>query len=178
MRKAIPILGFVASKSNAGKTTLITKLIEEFARRNIRVSVVKHAHHQFDIDHKGKDSFKIRESGAVQTLIASGERWALMTEMSRTTDATTEADLSSLLSQLNTNYADIIFVEGFKREAIPKIEIIDAKINSIPLAETDSQIIAIVSDAPVNSKLPQFKRDASHEIADFIQTHFLKPLTF
>jgi molybdopterin-guanine dinucleotide biosynthesis adapter protein len=178
MHKAIPILGFVASKSNAGKTTLITKLIETFAKRNIRVSVVKHAHHQFDIDHKGKDSYKIREAGAVQTLIASSERWALMTEMSRTPDAAIEADLTALLAQLNTNYADIIFVEGFKRETIAKIEIIDAKENHTPIAETDPQVIAIVSDIPIAIQMPQFKRDASDEIADFIQATFLKNLTF
>jgi molybdopterin-guanine dinucleotide biosynthesis protein MobB len=82
--RKLPILGICAACSNAGKTTLINKLIIELAKRNIRVSVIKHAHHKFDIDHPGKDSYEIREAGAVQTLIASSNRWAMITEMQRT----------------------------------------------------------------------------------------------
>jgi molybdopterin-guanine dinucleotide biosynthesis adapter protein len=88
----LPILGVVAAGSNAGKTTVITQLLPILAKFNIRVSVIKHAHHAFDIDHPGKDSYKIREAGAVQTLISSGKRWALMTEMTRIPEHTHEAD--------------------------------------------------------------------------------------
>lgn len=175
MTNSLPILGFVAHKSNTGKTTLITKLIQLFCERQIKVSVAKHAHHHFDIDHQGKDSYAMREAGAVQTLIASSQRWALMTEMSRTLDAATEADLTELIGQFNPRYSDIIFVEGFKQALIPKIELFDAQHNQAPLAYNDAQIIAIVSDQPVDSALPQFKRDACQEIADFIQSHFLRP---
>lgn len=173
MHSSIPVLGFVATNSNAGKTTLITKLIDTFAKRNIRVSVVKHAHHTFDIDHKGKDSYQIREAGAVQTLIASNQRWALMTEMLRTPDAATEADLTQLLTELNADYADIIFVEGFKRAAIPKIEIVNPAHHEALLFENDAHIMAVVSDSNINTLLPSFKRDAVIQIADFIQSRFL-----
>ena len=123
MHKSIPIVGIVAAGSNAGKTTLITKLIVEFKSRNIRVSVIKHAHHVFDIDHKGKDSYNIREAGAVQTLIASNQRWALMTEIA------SEPNLQELIAQLNPNYADLILVEGFKQAAISIKKIFAEKIN-------------------------------------------------
>jgi molybdopterin-guanine dinucleotide biosynthesis adapter protein len=99
----LPVLGIVAAGSNMGKTTLITELIPAFAKRNIRVSIIKHAHHQFDIDYPGKDSYKIRQSGAVQTLIASNKRWALMTELAQEPDIQTliEWKASKIPSSLN-----------------------------------------------------------------------------
>lgn len=105
-QSAIPVLGICAAGSNAGKTTLITRLIPELAGRGIRVSVIKHAHHRFDIDHPGKDSYNIREAGAVQTLVASSKRTALMTELSRVTPESEELNLPELISQINPNYAD------------------------------------------------------------------------
>lgn len=171
MQNDIPVLGICAAGSNAGKTTLITKLIDEFSKRNIRVSVIKHAHHQFDIDHPGKDSYKIREAGAVQTLVASKQRWALVTEMSRTTDFADEADLSQLLAQLNPDYADLILVEGFKQARIPKIEVFNDALQQSPLAADDTEIIALVADVGLALDLPIFKSNAVSQIADFIQTY-------
>lgn len=164
----LPILGICAAGSNAGKTTLITQLIPELAKRGIRVSVIKHAHHQFDIDHPGKDSYQIRESGAVQTLIASGKRWALMTEMNRTPNASNEADLESLLKQFNPDYADLILVEGFKSAAIPKIEVYRANMSTPLLATSGVDIIAVATDIPLDLSLPTLDLNDISAIADFI----------
>ena len=168
MHKSIPIVGIVAAGSNAGKTTLITKLIVEFKSRNIRVSVIKHAHHVFDIDHKGKDSYNIREAGAVQTLIASNQRWALMTEIA------SEPNLQELIAQLNPNYADLILVEGFKQAAISKIEVHRPSLNMPLLARQDPSIIAVASDAALTSNIniPVLDLNDSSAIAGFIITHF------
>jgi molybdopterin-guanine dinucleotide biosynthesis protein B len=163
-----PILGIVASGSNSGKTTVITKLIPELAKHNIRVSVIKHAHHKFDIDHPGKDSYNIREAGAVQTLIASGKRWALMTEMERTPDDSGEADLSSLLAQLDHTYADLILVEGFKQTKITKIEIHRPSLGLPLLAEGDSNIIAIACDETIDCTKPQLALNDTTAICTFI----------
>jgi molybdopterin-guanine dinucleotide biosynthesis protein B len=171
------ILGIVASGSNAGKTTLITQLIPELAQRNIKVSVIKHAHHQFDIDHPGKDSYNIREAGAVQTLIASGKRWALITEMTRTPNHTDEADLNTLLKQLNPNYADLVLVEGFKYAGIPKIEVFRASLSKPLLAPTDQNIIAVAADTALDLTIPTLDLNDISAIADFIMSNILKSNT-
>lgn len=173
-KSTVPVLGIVASGSNAGKTTLITQLIPEFTRRQIRVSVIKHAHHQFDIDHKGKDSYQIRESGAVQTLVASNQRWALMTEMTRTSDFTDEADLNTLLDQFNPNYADLILVEGFKHARIPKIEVYRIGLDRQLLATADEDIIAIASNVQLHESVPTLDLSNIPMIADFIHLTMLK----
>ena len=170
MPRNIPVLGICAARSNAGKTTLINKLIVELGIRNIRVSVIKHAHHQFDIDHPGKDSYKIREAGAVQTLIASGNRWALMTEMQRTPNPPDEADLDSLIQLINPEYADLILVEGFKTANIPKIEVYRPSLGGSQLWVGDSNIIAVASDVQLETKpqLPVLDLNNIEEIANFI----------
>ena len=168
MNKTIPVLGICAAGSNAGKTTLITQLIPNLAARNIRVSVIKHAHHKFDIDHPGKDSYNIREAGAVQTLISSSKRWALMTEMTRTPEYADEANLDELLAQLNPNYADLILVEGFKSAAIPKIEVFRGDLNLPLLAQSDANIIAVGTDSPLEISVPILDLNNIAAIADFI----------
>ena len=168
MNSTIPVLGICAAGSNAGKTTLITQLIPVLAARNIRVSVIKHAHHKFDIDHPGKDSYNIRESGAVQTLIASSKRWALMTEMTRTPEYTDEANLDELLAQLNPNYADLILVEGFKSAEIPKIEVFRGSLNFPLLVQSDANIIAVATDSPLEISVPILDLNNIAAIADFI----------
>lgn len=173
MHKTIPVLGIVASGSNAGKTTLITQLIPELVKRSIRVSVIKHAHHAFDIDHVGKDSYKIREAGAVQTLIASGKRWALMTEMHRLPEAPSEANLIELIAQINPNYADLILIEGFKQamihqKPIPKIEVYRPSLDLPLLAATDNSIIAVACDADLTLSIPLLNLNDIQQIADFI----------
>src|SRR5438105_9267943 len=107
----------IAGYSGSGKTTLIERLIPALNAEGLRVSVVKHAHHRFDVDRPGKDSYRHREAGAAEVLISSGQRWALMRELRGEPEAT----LTQLLAQLSP--CDIVLVEGFKREPIPKIEV-------------------------------------------------------
>jgi molybdopterin-guanine dinucleotide biosynthesis protein B len=173
---ALPIVGIVASSSNAGKTTLITALIPALAKHDVRVSVIKHAHHAFDIDHVGKDSYNIRAAGAVQTLIASGKRWALMTEMSRVHAEETEANLEDLIHEMHTDYADLILVEGFKAASIPKIEVFRPSLNAPLLAAHDQNIIAVATDAPLSQTLtvPSLDLNNVQAIVQFIQQHILK----
>lgn len=168
--RKLPVIGICASGSNAGKTTLIKQLISELSSRGIRASVIKHAHHQFDIDHPGKDSYEIREAGAVQTLVASGKRWALITEMQRTANPPPEADLDAMIAQINPDYADLIVVEGFKNAAIPKIEVHRPSLNMALASAVDSHFIAIASDAPLSAKtsLPVLDLNNIQQIADFI----------
>lgn len=183
------VLGVCAASSNAGKTTLITRLIPALHSHNIRVSVIKHAHHQFDIDHPGKDSYRIREAGAVQTLIASYQRWALMTEMSRVADHSKashpdeanqdETNLETLIQQINPDYADLILVEGFKNASIPKIEVYRASLNAPLLAILDPSIIAVASDGKLEIQprltVPVLDLNNIESITNFIlQTIILK----
>jgi len=170
LNSTLPLIGICAAGSNTGKTTLINKLIIELRQRNIRVSVIKHAHHHFDIDHPGKDSYEIREAGAVQTLVASSKRWALITEMQRTPNPQDEADLESLIALINPEYADMILVEGFKNARIPKIEVHRPALG-MPLAcQHDSDFIAVASDAPLatETQLPLLNLNNTQQIADFI----------
>lgn len=138
----------------------------------MRVSVIKHAHHQFDIDHPGKDSYKIREAGAVQTLIASRNRWALMTEMLRAPDQADEADLGTLIQLINPDYADLILVEGFKNADIPKIEVYRPNLGQPALYAEDANIIAVASDTPLiletKPHLPVLDLNNTDEITNFI----------
>lgn len=168
--RRLPIIGICAAGSNTGKTTLINKLIIELRERNIRVSVIKHAHHHFDIDHPGKDSYEIREAGAVQTLVASSKRWALITEMQRTPHPQHEADLESMIALINPDYADLILVEGFKNAAIPKIEVHRPILDMTLTSTDDSHFIAVASDAPltIQTQLPVLNLNNIKQIADFI----------
>jgi molybdopterin-guanine dinucleotide biosynthesis adapter protein len=165
--KRLPVIGICAAGSNAGKTTLITQLIPELAKHGLRVSVIKHAHHQFDIDHKGKDSYQIREAGAVQTLIASNKRWALMTELAL------EPDLDDLIAKLDNRYADLVIVEGFKQAEIPKIEVHRPSLNMPLLAMQDANIVAVASDAELNfARIPVLDLNNIAAIAAFL-IHYL-----
>lgn len=162
----LPVLGIVAAGSNAGKTTLITQLIPALAKRNIRVSVIKHAHHKFDIDYPGKDSYKIREAGAVQTLIASNKRWALMTELA------CEPNLEALIAQIDSNYADLILVEGFRQANIPKIEVYRPSLEMPLLANSERNIIAVATDANFDIQQPLLPLNDIEHIIEFIVLHF------
>jgi molybdopterin-guanine dinucleotide biosynthesis adapter protein len=165
----IPVLGFCAYQSGTGKTTLLTQLIPALIALGLRVSVIKHAHHSFDIDQAGKDSYRLREAGAVQMMIGSKERWALMTELSRTPHAKDEPNLSLLLSQMDCSLSDLILVEGFKHEAIPKIEVHRSEMGSPLLADEDANIIAIATDKAVKTSKPQIDLNDISAVATFIQ---------
>jgi molybdopterin-guanine dinucleotide biosynthesis adapter protein len=161
-----PVFGVTGWK-NSGKTTLVVKLVAEFTRRSWRVSTVKHAHHAFDIDVPGTDSFRHREAGASEVMIVSGHRWALMHELG----GETEPPLTEALARLSP--CDLILVEGYKREGHPKIEARrrEAK-HSEPLAPRDPSIVAVAADhAAETGGLPAFALDDVQGIADFIVRH-------
>lgn len=161
MRRVFGITGW----KNSGKTTLTEKLVAELVRRGWKVSTVKHAHHAFDIDKPGADSFRHRQAGATEVAIVSDRRWALMHEL-RGED---EPTLDAILSRLGTS--DIVLVEGYKREAHSKIETrrLAAK-DRAPLSANDPHIVAIAADfAIADESLPVFDLDDTRSIADFIE---------
>jgi len=159
------IFGIVGWK-NSGKTTLIAALVREFCQRGLRVSTVKHAHHAFDLDRPGKDSFLHRMAGAQEVLIASEGRWALLHEL-RGEDA---PELTELVARLSP--VDLVLVEGFKNEAIPKLEVRRAGAAGQPLAETGAHIAAIATDGEIGAAdRPVFALDDITGIADFILRH-------
>lgn len=164
----VPLLGFCAWGSGIGKTTLLTRLIPVLVLHGIRLSVIKHAHHTFDIDHPGKDSYRLREAGAVQMLLGSRNRWALITERSRTDESQKEINLDELLPHLDTTQIDLILVEGFSQESIPKIEVHRPLLDRPLLANGDPNIIAIATDGEVRSHLPLLDLNNPIAIADFV----------
>lgn len=168
IRCAVPLLGFCAAGSGVGKTTLLTRLIPELTARGVRLSVVKHAHHAFDIDHPGKDSYRLREAGAVQMLLGSSRRWALMTELARVEPEPREPALAELLTHIDTDLVDLILVEGFKREVFPKIEVHRPSLGKPLLAAHDPHIIAVAADGAVDTALPRLDLNSPAAIADFV----------
>ena len=170
----IPVLGFCAHSSGIGKTTLLTQLIPALINKGLRISVVKHAHHEFDIDQEGKDSFKLRQAGAVQMMVASRQRWALMTELVRTPNHENEPNLAHLLAQMDGNLTDLVLAEGFKHEAIPKIEVHRAAFGTPLLASEDANIIAIATDTPLLVSIQQIDLNDINAIATFILTWLKK----
>jgi molybdopterin-guanine dinucleotide biosynthesis adapter protein len=158
-----PVFGITGWK-NSGKTTLVTKLVAEFARRGLTVSTVKHAHHDFDIDKPDTDSFRHRQAGATEVMIVSANRWALMHELR----GDSEPLLETVLKRLSP--CDLILVEGYKREMHPKIEVRRrAAARDEPLASGDASILAVAADhATDTAGRPKFELDDVPGIADFI----------
>jgi molybdopterin-guanine dinucleotide biosynthesis protein B len=152
----------IAGWSNAGKTTLIERLLPVLLGLGLRVSIVKHAHERFDVDQPGKDSFRFREAGSHEVLISSPTRWALMHEHR----GAAEPGLAELLSHLSP--CDLVLVEGYKREAIPKLEVYRAANGKPSLWPDDPHIVAIAGDAVVAGDLPCFRLDDVEGIADFV----------
>lgn len=161
-----PVIGFAAF-SGTGKTTLIEQLLPLLCARGLRIAMIKHAHHRFDIDQPGKDSYRLRKAGAQQMLIASRLRRALMTE---TPDAESDPPLAALIDELDTRQLDLILVEGFKHERFPKIELHRPALGHPLLAAQDTDIIAVASDAPLRPALaiPQLDINQPTQIVDFI----------
>jgi molybdopterin-guanine dinucleotide biosynthesis protein B len=156
--------------SGSGKTTLIKSLIPALNARGRTVSTLKHAHHSFDIDKPGKDSFVHREAGAQEVLICSARRWALMTELR---DAP-EPRLQELIGRLGE--VDLVLVEGFKREVHPKIEIHRAAIGKPLLYPDDPQMVAIASDPELpDSPIPHVSLNDIEAIADLVERHAVVP---
>ncbi len=162
MNKKPYILGICAANSGSGKTFVIERLIPDLKKRGYSVSAIKHAHHNFDIDKPGKDSFKIRESGAKQTLIFNAGRSALITENGKK-----DFDLNKALEQINQP-TDIILVEGLKTMLIPKIEIYREKISKESLYNKDKNIIGVISDVGIKCDIPCFDFIKMDKITEFI----------
>lgn len=147
----LPILGFVAF-SGTGKTTLLEKVIMQLKDNGLRIAVIKHSHHDVDIDKPGKDSYVLRKAGAVQTLIASRKRVAAIIELPHERQ---EPDLQDALAMIQVNLLDIILVEGFKHEKIPKIELHRKTLNKPYLYPHDKHIIALAEDNPEPGTVPE-----------------------
>jgi molybdopterin-guanine dinucleotide biosynthesis protein B len=149
----------LAGWSGAGKTTLLTRAIPHLQRQGLRVSVIKHAHHAFDVDVPGKDSWKHREAGAAEVLVSSSRRWALMHELR----GAAEPRLPELLAKMAR--VDIVFVEGFKREPHRKIEIHRAANEKPLLFPDDPGIVGIATDTAVETALPTAHLDDIESVA-------------
>jgi molybdopterin-guanine dinucleotide biosynthesis protein B len=147
----------VTGWKNAGKTTLVERLVAEFVRRGWRVNTIKHAHHDLDVDQPGRDSFRHRLAGATEVAVVGGHRYAIMREQN-------EPALDEVLARLAP--ADLVLIEGYKREPHRKIEV---RAGGEPMAPGDPNIIAIAADErPQDGRLPWFRRDDIVGIADFI----------
>jgi molybdopterin-guanine dinucleotide biosynthesis protein B len=170
---ALPVIGFVAP-SGSGKTTLLRQLVPILASRGLRIGYLKHAHHTFDLDRPGKDSFEIRAAGAQQTLLASTERWALQVE---NPTRGTDPDLGEMLGRFEGGRLDLILVEGFKHANYPKIEIYRVAVGEPPLYPQDPDIIAVVTDAslPEDGHPPILPLGDPEAIVAFILARLVTP---
>ncbi|MGD2002354.1 MAG: molybdopterin-guanine dinucleotide biosynthesis protein B [Rhodobacteraceae bacterium] len=155
----------VTGWKNSGKTGLMERLITEFTARGLSVSSIKHAHHSFDIDHPGRDSYRHRDAGARQVLLASRNRWALMHEL-RDED---EPSLGDLLKQLSP--VDLVLIEGYKRDRHPKIEAHRKETGQPLIAPEDETIVAVASDTSVTIDRPVLDLNDTASIANFIAQH-------
>lgn len=169
LKSTVPLLGFAAF-SGTGKTTLLTQLLPLLNEQNLNVAVIKHAHHKFDIDKPGKDSYELRKAGAKQMLIASSNLMALMETQPADLE---DPRLAELLLRLDTKNLDLILVEGFKHEAIPKIELHRPSLNKPLLHPDDSNIIAIASDETldISTSITQLDLNDNEAIINFIKQH-------
>ena len=158
------VMGF-AGWSGSGKTTLVEQVIAALSARGLVVSLVKHAHHSFDIDHAGKDSWRHRRAGCREVMVSSDQRWSLTRELR----GAPEAGLDELLGHLGP--CDLVLVEGFQRAAIPKIEVWRSVVAEPLLHPDDPRIVALATDARVESALPQLDINDPEGVADFIVEH-------
>lgn len=173
MKSQQKLLGITGWK-NAGKTTLTERLVADLVVRGYQISTIKHAHHAFDIDHEGRDSWRHRKAGASEVAIVSSKRWAIIHEL----EEDQEPPLGQVLAKLEP--CDLIIIEGYKREGHPKIEVRRNSANHDspldgPLAPTDSSIIAIASDIPLpNEGLPVFDINDISSITNYVVLNFLR----
>jgi molybdopterin-guanine dinucleotide biosynthesis protein B len=152
--------------SGSGKTTLMTRLIPELAGRGVRVSTVKHAHHSFDVDQPGKDSFLHRTAGAVEVMVASANRWALMHEHR----GAPESQLETLVRAMTP--VDLLMIEGFKHHRHPRLEVHRPSVGKPLICREDPTVLAVASDEPIATlPVPRLELDDIRGIADFVLAH-------
>ena len=169
----VPLLGFAAA-SGTGKTTLIEQLIPILKQQGIRVGLIKHSHHNFQIDQPGKDSFRLRAAGASPVMLVSTHRRAIITEI----EPTREPSLDDELKLFDQSLVDLVLVEGFKAEPFPKIELHRPSLKQPLLYPTDPDIIAIASDELLElpEHLPNLDINQPEMIVDFILKRFMEKL--
>jgi molybdopterin-guanine dinucleotide biosynthesis adapter protein len=162
MQKVIGVCGF----KNSGKTTLVEKLVRHLTEQGYKISTVKHAHHDFDIDHEGRDSFRHRKAGASEVAVVSQNRFAIMNELRGAEPPT----LDEILTKLSP--CDLVIVEGYKRDTHDKIEVRNLELSHPVLASHDPTIVAIAANGEIsNSVIPVFNRDDVAALAVFIVQH-------
>ena len=162
MNKVIGVAGF----KNAGKTTLVERLVTELTHRGHRISTVKHAHHSFDIDHEGRDSFRHRKAGAAEVAVVSRHRWAIIHESREEPEPRLEEILAKLAP------CDLVIVEGYKRDTHDKIEVRNLSLSHPNLAGDDPTVVAIAANGAIpGAPVPVFDRDDVTALAGFIETH-------
>ena len=160
----VPVLGF-AAYSGTGKTTLLVKLLPLMKLQGLRIAMIKHAHHDFDIDKPGKDSFELRKAGADQVLVASDKRYALMTEY----QDKAEPELGDLVEKLDLENIDLIMVEGFRHLPFAKIELHRPSTGKQLIFPKDKSVVAVASDEDLETgELPLLNINAPEEVAGFI----------
>ena len=157
-------IGF-AGWSGSGKTTLIEKLIPRFVEKGLKVSLIKHAHHTFDVDQEGKDSYRHRHAGATEVLVTSSRRWVLMHELRGEREPTFEEQVQHF------SPCDLLIVEGFKFARIPKIEVWRAQTGEPLLHPKDPDIVAVATDSKVETALPVLDLNDPDAIAAFVLKH-------
>jgi molybdopterin-guanine dinucleotide biosynthesis protein B len=155
------IFGF-AGWSGSGKTTLIEQLIPLFVKRGLKVSLIKHAHHSFDVDHPGKDSYRHREAGCSEVVVVSEKRWAIMHELRGEPEPSLEEQIERV------SPCDLLLVEGHKRHPLPKLEVWRRENGKPLLHPEDEHIVAIATDTALETKLQQFDLDDHDGIGNFI----------
>ncbi|PVZ81144.1 molybdopterin-guanine dinucleotide biosynthesis protein B [Serratia sp. S1B] len=164
MMDTLPPLLAIAAYSGTGKTTLLKQLIPLLGQQQIRVGLIKHTHHDMDVDIPGKDSYELRKAGATQTLVASDRRWALMTEMPEGQSL----DLNYLASRFDSNKVDLILVEGFKHEQLSKIILYREAVGKPLSGMLDKHVIAVASDIKIEGIEPWLDINQPAMIALFI----------
>ncbi|MGD2117020.1 MAG: molybdopterin-guanine dinucleotide biosynthesis protein B [Chromatiales bacterium] len=164
----VPILGIVAY-SGTGKTTLLEKLIPCLQQQGLRIAAIKHSHHDFEIDKKGKDSDRLREAGAQQIVLASQYRTAVIIEG----DRSTEPELQQCLARLDQDKLDLVLVEGFRQAAIPKLEVHRPSREKPILCKSDTDIIALVCDdkPAIDVDIPILPLNEVDKVCDFVLQH-------
>ncbi|MEG6217434.1 molybdopterin-guanine dinucleotide biosynthesis protein MobB [Enterobacter quasihormaechei] len=160
----IPVLA-ISAWSGTGKTTLLKKLIPALCTKGIRPGLIKHTHHNMDVDKPGKDSYELRKAGAAQTMVASNQRWALMTE----TPDEAPLDLAYLVSRMDRSTLDLVLVEGFKHEAVAKILLFRSDAgHNVSALTLDEHVIAVASDVALSLDVPVLDLNNVDGIAEFI----------
>jgi molybdopterin-guanine dinucleotide biosynthesis protein MobB len=162
----IPVLGIVATRSNSGKTTLLERLIQSLADQGVSVSVVKHVHHDFDLESPGKDSFRFRQAGSVQVMVASEKRWGLLSE---NRDPAQYPDLNYLIAQMDLSSIDLLLVEGLKESDFPKIEVSLEDDAEHLLCHQRSDVIAVATKSEMHGlPVPRLDIDDVDAVTRFV----------